>query len=84
MRDLFSDPLRNRNLSLGHDPYYGNHWLQRLKLSKRLNLFYFVDVYHFIAYFTSRCKVRCTDDNCRARCWDGQKTKLPLPAEMLK
>jgi len=29
-RDLFSDPLRNRNLCLGHDPYYGNHWLQRL------------------------------------------------------
>jgi len=34
-RDLFSDPLRNRNLCLGHDPYYGNHWLQRLNLSER-------------------------------------------------
>ena len=34
-RDLFSDPLRNRNLCLGRDPYYGNHWLQRLNLSKR-------------------------------------------------
>ena len=34
-RDLFSDPLRNCNLSLGRDPYYGNHWLQRLNLSKR-------------------------------------------------
>jgi len=33
---------------------------------------------------TSRCKVRCADDNCRTRCWDGQKTKLPPPAEMLK
>jgi len=26
---------------------------------------------------TSRCKVRCADDNFRTRCWDGQKTKLP-------
>jgi len=34
-RDLFSDPLRNRNLCLGRDPYHGNHWLQRLNLSKR-------------------------------------------------
>jgi len=34
-RDLFSDPLPNRNLCLGRDPYYGNHWLQRLNLSKR-------------------------------------------------
>ena len=34
-RDLFSDPLWNRNLCLGRDPYYGNHWLQRLNLSKR-------------------------------------------------
>ena len=34
-RDLFSDPLRNRNLCLGRGPYYGNHWLQRLHLSKR-------------------------------------------------
>ena len=34
-RDLFSDPLRNRNLCLGRDPYYGNHWFQRLNLSKR-------------------------------------------------
>ena len=34
-RDLFSDPLRNRNLCLGHDPYYGNHWLQHLNQSKR-------------------------------------------------
>ena len=34
-RDLFSDPLRNRNLCLGRDPYYGNHWLQRLNQSKR-------------------------------------------------
>ena len=34
-RDLFSDPLRNRNLCLGRDQYYGNHWLQRLNLSKR-------------------------------------------------
>ena len=33
---------------------------------------------------TSRCKVRCADDNCRTRGWDGQKTKLPPPAEMLK
>jgi len=34
-RDLFSDPLRNRNLCVDRDPYYGNHWLQRLNLSKR-------------------------------------------------
>jgi len=34
-RDLFSDPQRNRNLCLGRDPYYGNHRLQRLSLSKR-------------------------------------------------
>ena len=36
-RDLFSDPLRNRNLCLVCDPYYGigKHWLQRLNLSKR-------------------------------------------------
>jgi len=34
-RDLFSDHLRNRNLCLGRDPYYGNNWLQRLNLSKR-------------------------------------------------
>ena len=34
-RDPFSDPLRNRNLCLGRNPYYGNHWLQRLNLSKR-------------------------------------------------
>jgi len=33
---------------------------------------------------TSRCKVRCADDNCRTRCWDGQKTNLPPPVEMLK
>ena len=33
---------------------------------------------------TWRCKVRCADDNCRTRCWDGQKTKLPPPAETLK
>ena len=33
--DIFSDPLRNRNLWLGRDPYYGNHRLQRLNLSKR-------------------------------------------------
>ena len=33
--DLFSDPLRNRNLCLGRDSYYGNNWLQRLTLSKR-------------------------------------------------
>ena len=32
---VFSDPLRNRNHCLGRDPYYGNHWLQRLNLSKR-------------------------------------------------
>jgi len=24
-RDLFSDPLRNRNLCVGRDPHYGNH-----------------------------------------------------------
>jgi len=23
--NLFSDPLRNRNTCLGHNPYYGNH-----------------------------------------------------------
>ena len=33
-RDLFSDPLRIRNPCLGRDPYYGNHWLQLLNLSK--------------------------------------------------
>jgi len=33
--ELFSDPLRNRNLCLGRHPYYGNHWLQRLNLSNR-------------------------------------------------
>jgi len=33
---------------------------------------------------TSRSKMRFADDNCRTRCWDGQKTKLPPPAEMLK
>jgi len=30
-RDIFCDPPRNRNLCLGLDPYYGNHWLQRFK-----------------------------------------------------
>jgi len=34
-RDLFSDPLRNRNLCLGRDPCYGNHLVQRLNLSER-------------------------------------------------
>jgi len=34
-RDLFSDPLRNCNVCLCRDPYYGNHWLQHLNLSKR-------------------------------------------------
>jgi len=29
-RDLFSDPLRNRNPCLGRDPYYRNHWLKRI------------------------------------------------------
>jgi len=33
---------------------------------------------------SSRCKVRCAEDYCRTRCWDGQKTKLPPPAEKLK
>jgi len=56
-RNLFSDPLRNRNPCLGRDPYYGNHWLESL------NLFQSVDLYHLIAYFTpKRWKVRCVDE----------------------
>ena len=77
-RSLISDPLRNRNPCLGRNPYYGNHWFIRL------NVFQSVDLYHLIAYFTSRrCKVRCADESRGTR-WDGQKTKLSPSAEMLK
>ena len=97
-RNPFSDPLRNRNVCLDRDPYYGNHCLQRLNLSKRfkpvlicrcVSLHRILQGIKCAAHFitsshTSRYKVRCADDNCRTRCWDGQKTKLSPPAEMLK
>jgi len=82
-RDLFSDPLRNRNLCLGRDLYYGNHWLQRLNLSKRFKP---VLICRCVSLYRILQGAKCAAQPITAvpACWDGQKTKQPPPAEMLK
>ena len=71
-RDLFSDPLRNRNLCLGRDPYCGNHWLQRLNLSKRIKP---VLIYRCVSLHCTLQGVKCAAQTITAATAAGMARK---------